>query len=188
MSNLRGVVMGVLAVWLFGAASTVLAQHRVLYLDPKNDGTVIPAIGAIVDESKKEVVVKPLTGDRVVIPGKSIIDIIYVPGKNDVAEEYKKAYEAEQKAAQAVGGDRKKSIEGAIDLYRGVLPKVENEASIKRHVQFRIITLTALLAAGDPSKLTTSIEALEKFLKDNPDSWQANAAERQLAIMKKKKK
>lgn len=186
--SVRILLAGFLALWLLGGtASTVRAQHRVLYLDPNMEGAVIDVVGAILDETKASVTVKPATGEKVEIPGKAVLDIIYVPGQEAVAAEYKKAYDAEQAAAKMVGGDRRKALEGAIDLYRALLPKLENEKNIKRHVQFRIAMLTAHAAAGDRARLTAAVDLLEKYRKEHPDSWQVIHCERQLALMKGKK-
>jgi hypothetical protein len=172
---------------LVGAAAAVQAQHQVLYLDPKGDGTVVSVEGAILDETKAFVTVKPVAGEKVDIPGKAVVDIIYAPAKAEVAAEFKKAYDAEQAAARTVGIDRRKALNAVIEQYRALLPKLDNEKNIKRHVEFRIAVLTAHAAAGDKARLIGATGLLEKYLKDHPDSWQTIPCEKQLALLKGKK-
>jgi len=174
----------VLCGWLC-AATAVQAQNRILFVNVNKAGAVTFIEGTILDESKKEVSVRPLVGEKVVIAADNVIDIFYAVGKADLQAEYKKAWDADQTAAKTAGAqERKRLLEEAIKMYQELYPKLDKEKNAQRHVQFRIANLSAHAAGADRTKLFASIDLLEKFLKEHPDTWQSLRGEQQLKLMK----
>src|SRR5262249_42273689 len=57
----------------------------------------------------------------------------------------------------------------------------------RRHVQFKIAQLTALLADADQSQADAAVEALERFKKTHPSGWQIVACARLLARLQMQK-
>lgn len=170
--------------WLWAGAA-VQAQNRVFFINVDKAGAVTDLEGTILDESKKEVSVRPLKGNKVVIAAENVIDIFYAVGKPDLQAEYKKAWDADQTAAKTAGAqERKRLLEEAIKKYQELYPKLDKEKTAQRHVQFRIANLSAHAAGADRTKLFASIDLLEKFLKEHPDSWQSFRGEQQLKLMK----
>lgn len=184
--GLRRVVLLTLALcgWLLGATAAQ-AQNRVFFVDVNKAGAVTIVEGTILDETKKEVTVRPLKGDKLVIAGENVVDIVYALGKADLNAEYLKAWNADQTAARtANAGERKKLLDEAIKLYQELYPKLDNEKNTQRHVQFRIANLSAHAAGSDRAKLLAAATLLEKYLKDHPDSWQCFRGEQQLKLVK----
>lgn len=173
-----------LAAWLCGATA-VQAQNRVFFIDVNKAGAVTIIEGTILDETKKEVSVRPLKGDKIVIAGENVVDIVYALGKPELHAEYIKAWTADQTAARTANpNERKKLLEEAIKMYQDLQPKLDNEKNVQRHVQFRIANLSAHAAGSDRTKLLAAAGLLEKYLKDHPDTWQAVRGEQQLKLVK----
>jgi predicted Zn-dependent protease len=125
----------------------------------KDTGKEDSVTGVIQEESLEGIAVKSGTKLRR-IPAEDIIDVDYmelVP----VAERptIRKGLKAE--------ADRK--YEDAIGIYSKL--KIADKKAA-RHFEYKAALLTARMADADPAELKNGIAALEKFLKNHPDSWQ----------------
>jgi hypothetical protein len=144
------------AALLLVAASTATADDRVVLRDRGTKGTNTLS-GKIESES--------LGGIRIagqLVPIGEVVDVQY-----DMPPALKLDY------PRAVAAESRSPAE-AIPLFEAILrqPTVQNNAAIKRHVEFRIAMLIAARADEGRDQLNKAVEALRKFKADNADTWQ----------------
>lgn len=146
---------------LFAVATGTLsrAQEKVEYkkLDKKADFT-----GAIVDENPGAVKVKPAIGPDLSIPAASITRVVYTAPSLTI--------KAEVDGAVSLG--EKKEYAKAIEAYGAALKKPEVKGGFKRDIEYRIAVLKGDGSDGVADRVKDAIETMDKFLKDNPASWQ----------------
>jgi hypothetical protein len=184
-----------LRLWLlgalvFGAAGTAQAQDRILYGIPGRPQDVTVVIGKIVDESAKRVVIKPTAGANKEIAVEGIVEVYYqLPANKATARaNYQKAEALAQDAARTQDeAKRKKLLGDAISMYSSLQKEMEDSKLISRHFQFKVASLSAQKARGDREQTMMAIDLLEKFTKDNADSWQNHFASKLLEELKGKK-
>jgi len=160
------------------------SQDTIRYTDRKTMKEAT-ATGTIAEESPSQVVYKPgATAGTKEIPALDILDVKYeVPGAAKLA--YNRAAAEERLSADptAKDADRKKSLGDAIKSYQEILPRLV-EGKLKfaaRHVQYKVARLLTRQAEDDSEQRAAAIEALSKFITQNPDGWQINQAARTLA-------
>lgn len=125
----------------------------------KDSGNTDNVVGIITDESLEGISIKTAKGVRK-IAAEDIIDVDYmelVPVSDRAA--IRKGLKAES--------DRK--LEEAIGIY-SKLKIADKKAS--RHFEYKVALLSARMADADPAELKNGIAALEKYMKNHPDSWQ----------------
>ena len=152
-------LLGIIGVASIGSASR--AQEKVEYrkADKKTDFT-----GSIVEENPGIIKVKPGIGTDLSIPTASIIRVTYTAPSL--------AIKAELDGAVQLG--EKKDYTKAIEAYGAVLKKVTDVKSLgmKRDIEYRIAVLKGDASEGVADRVRDAIETMDKFLKDNPTSWQ----------------
>jgi hypothetical protein len=185
-----------LRLWLvgaffFGAAGAARAQDRILYNIPGRPATdVTVVVGKIVDENAKRVVIKPNAGANREVAVEGIIEVYYQLPANKAAARanYQKAEALAQDAARTQDeAKRKKLLGDAITMYSQLQKDMEDSKMISRHFQFKVASLSAQKARGDRELTMMAIDLLEKFTKDNADTWQNHFASKLLEELKGKK-
>jgi hypothetical protein len=180
------VIIGALAF-----ASTAHCQDKILYGVPNRPQDVTVITGKIVDENQKRIVIKQANGANKEIAADGVVEVYYQPpaGKANARATYEKAEATQQEAARTMGdAKRKQLLTEAIKLYTALQKDVADTKLLKRHVQFKIASLSAQRARGDRDQTLEAIDLLEKFQKDNPDSWQNHFAAKLLEELKGKGK
>jgi len=176
---------------LFGAAGAAQAQDRILYNPPGQPKTNVEVItGKIVDESAKRVVVKSAAGGNKEIAVEGIVEVYYQLPANKAAARanYQKAEALAQDAARSADeAKRKKLLGDAITMYSQLQKEMGDSKMISRHFQFKVASLSAQKARGDREQTLMAIDLLEKFTKDNADTWQNHFANKLLEELKGKK-
>jgi len=159
---------------LHAGAPAARGQDEIRYRDPaaKKDGV---AIGTIQEETPAGIVYKPVAGAaNKDIPAGDIVDVNYeVPG----------ALTLEYRHARA---DERRNPAEALKDYQELLPKLVGERYVRasRHIQFKIAMNLARLAEEDPARISAAIDALEKFMKEQPGAWQLLHCARALSRLK----
>jgi hypothetical protein len=125
----------------------------------KDSGKEDLITGIINEESLEGITVKSGTKLRK-IPAEDIIDVDYMEliplGERATI---RRAFKAEN--------DRK--LDEAIGIYSKL--KVANK-NAARHFEYKTAVLAARMADADPAELKNGIAALEKYMKNHPNSWQ----------------
>ncbi len=149
--------------WLALVAAMVVggpaaAQDKVQYREAGHRGAVQTASGKIDAESIAGVQI----GSRL-IPSGDIIDVQYeVPAL--IRLDYPRAVAAETRSPAE-----------AIREYEGLLksPSLDMAPFVRRHFEYKLAALAAALAEGDqPESTARAIEAIQRFRKEHPNSWQ----------------
>jgi tetratricopeptide (TPR) repeat protein len=165
-----------------GRAPAARAQDEITYYDraAKKESR---AAGAIQSENAGKIVLKPTTGAGTrEIPAADVVDVVY-----EVTPRTKLDYTAargdERKIETVREEERKRAIEDAIKSYQKLLRDLTGEKAkpVARHLQFKIARLQARAAEDDEAQADAAIDALQKFRKEHPDSWQLLACTRLLA-------
>ncbi len=180
-------VLGLVGVVLQASSIPARAQDRIRHTDRAAKKEAV-ATGTIQEETPSHIVYKAAIGTKE-IPAADIIDVTY-DFKGAIKLEYGHAVLNERKADSAVKEeDRKNGLSDAIKDYQDLLPKLTGESFgfPRRHVQFKIARLLARQAEADPSAIDPAIDALAKFKKEHPSSWQISACARLLARLQLKK-
>jgi tetratricopeptide (TPR) repeat protein len=161
-----------LGVLNLGRPMPAMAQDKITYYDHANKGKEATIRGVIQSESPAKIAIRPERGGSAKdIVVSDVIDVEYkVPQL--VSPDYRKAIKHETDAFKE-GRDRlrKREFAEALAAYQELLPKLTEERT-KRHVQFKIARLQALVGGDDAKALEKALEGLKTFKKDNPKSWQ----------------
>jgi hypothetical protein len=153
-------------ITLFPLAAPAMAQDRVTYRDrAAKDKGAQTATGHVDAESLAGLKIGGKT-----IPATDVIDVTYeIPGA--VRIQYNRAVAAESR-----------KLDDAVKEYDDLVktPGLAAARFAKRYAEFKLATLKAAKAdeAGTPA---AAVEALTRFRKDHPDSWEAIPATRLLA-------
>jgi hypothetical protein len=124
-----------------------------------------------------------LNGQTNVLPADDIEDVDYsnrivMPATLRIL--YGAAFKEESDAAKATKKvDRDDYIDKALTKYQQILKDMPKELlSPRRHMEFKIAYLTALLGLGSDKQLyrVDAIKKLTEFKKNHPDSWQYTQA------------
>ncbi len=153
------------ALLLFVAVSPATAQDRVTYRDRATKGPQTVS-GTIDSESLAGIKIAGRT-----IPIADVIDVQYdVPAS--IKLEYPRAIAAEARSPAE-----------AVPIYEGLLkfPAVQNNRTIRRHIEYRIAMLTAARGDEGREQMAKAVAALAKFKTDHPDAWQLLPLTRTLA-------
>jgi lipopolysaccharide biosynthesis regulator YciM len=111
-----------------------------------------------------------------------IVDVIYDVPATVRLESYRPGLTRERAAEAATHeGARKQDLEEALANYRRALEGLDHRPLARRHVQFKIGRLLALLAEGDPTQVGAAIKALADFKREHAASWQITACAKLLA-------
>src|SRR5262249_10124620 len=171
------------------AAPAARAQDVVTYHDrtAKKD---VEASGAIVSESPSKVTLKATAGGATKeIPASDIQDVFY-----EVSPRYRPDYraaKAEEKKADTAPKeeDRKKAVEEALKAYQKLQKDLAADRGkfAPRHMQYKVARLLARQAEDDPSQAAAALDALAKYRKEHPDSWQVLGCTRTLARLQRDK-
>jgi tetratricopeptide (TPR) repeat protein len=166
-----------------GRVPAVRVQDEIIYYD-RTARKETRAAGAIQSENAGKIVLRPTAGAATRdIPSADIVDVVYeVAGR--VKLDYTAARGDERKIETAAREeDRKKAIEDAVRSYQKLLRDLSGEKGrpVARHLQFKVARLLARAAEDDGTQADAAVEALEKFRKEHPDSWQITACTRLLA-------
>jgi hypothetical protein len=153
------------ALLLLAFAAPAIAQDRVTFRDRSAKGPQT-ASGKIESESLAGVRISGRT-----IPIADVIDVQYeMPGA--IRLDYPRAVNAESRNPAE-----------AVSIYETMLkaPSVQNNAAIKRHIEYRIAMLNAGRAEEARDQVGKAIAALTKFKSDHRDAWQLLPLTRTLA-------
>ena len=137
--------------------ATAHAQDKVKYRERGSRTGELTATGKVENES-----VAGLKVGNKTIPSGDIIDVQFdVPG--ELKLDYNRALGEEAKnPANAV-----KELEALLKVQR-----VKDSKSLRRHFEYKIATIAAGRADDSAEAMQKAVEALAKFRKDHPDSWQ----------------
>ena len=133
--------------------------------------------GKITEESPIKLVVK-VAGSNRDIPVADLRDIEYFVGAGSKPT-YRNAVNKEAEMEKIdVNIDPKKAFEESLEAYKSLQMEIKDKdlPFAKRHIQFSIGRLLAPRAESDSTQVEPAVQALEKFLKDAPESWQVNRA------------
>jgi hypothetical protein len=152
----------VVFVVAIGSAS---AQDRVKCRERGTKGGDLTATGKIEGESIAGLKV----GNKLIASG-DILEVHY-----DVPGELKLDYN------RALGEETKNPANAAKEFEALVRhPRVKDSKSLRRHFEYRITMIAAARADDSAEAMQKAIDALTKFRKDHPDSWQFVPATRLL--------
>lgn len=143
-----------LALTLTGS---VTAQDRVKYRERGTKGGDLTATGKIEGESVAGLKV----GNRSIASG-DILEVHFdVPG--ELKLDYNRAL-----------GEEAKNPANAAKEFEALLrqPRVKDSKSLRRHFEYKITMIAAARADDSTDAMQKAIDALTKFRKDHPDSWQ----------------
>src|SRR5262249_6964286 len=134
------------------------------------------AKGLISQESPATITIKPAGGGKaLVIPAPDITEVEYryVDNEKFLKLDWGRPTNALARARKAAKpAERKKDLDLALESFRELVPKVADNKTWARHVQFGIAEALALKADDDPAEADAAIEALKKFRADHGDGWQ----------------
>lgn len=163
-----------------GIQAPAQAQDKITYRD-RATGKETVATGTIQSETADRLVIKGTTSREV--PAVDVIDVTYtVPGALKL--DYARLGPAERNLETLTKEEeRKKALADLIKNYQELGTKATGDSAkfLQRQIQFKIAQLRARQAEDDPEQLTAALEALQKFVKDHPDSWQVSSAAKLLA-------
>ena len=154
-----------LLILLLLAVSPASAEDRVTFRERGSKGPQTVS-GKIDSESLAGIKVNGRT-----IPIADVMDVQYdVPAA--IKLEYPRALAAEARSPAE-----------AVPVYEGLLkyPAVQNNRSIRRHIEFRIAMLNAARADEGKEQAAKAVAALAKFKADHSDAWQLLPLTRALA-------
>jgi len=148
------------------SATTLQAEDgKVSYRERTGKGGVLTVSGRIDSESLAGVKVAGKT-----IPSGEIIEIAYdVPGA--IRLDYRSAAAEIKPPAEVI-----KEYEALLKT-----PAVQGSKYLKRHIEYRIVALTAARADEGALQLKAAIDAIQKFKRENADAWQLVPLTRTLA-------
>jgi hypothetical protein len=157
------------------AGTAARGQDQVHYFDRKTQKNEV-AKGIITQESPATITLRPTGGGKMLtIPSPDITEVVYRYVDHPKVEslDWPKPTNALARARKAAKpADRKKELDAALEAFRDLAPKVTDNATWTRHVQFGIAEALALRAEDDPKELDAAIEALTQFKKAYGDGWQ----------------
>lgn len=161
----------------FGLMATANAQDKVYYFDRIKKKDDVKS-GEITEETPAKISMK----GNVVIPTADVKDVTYIDRLPlDKRNVYRKAITAEEAIDKATGAGKKTAIEGAIKAYQDAQADVKGIVTAKRHMDYKIASLTARLATEDPAQRKAAIDLLNDFRKKNAESWQITRTVQRLA-------
>jgi tetratricopeptide (TPR) repeat protein len=172
-----------------GRAPAVRAQSDVTFYD-RTTKKEMRATGDIQSEAPNKIVIKPNTGAAREIAAADIVDVVYeVPPRSKL--DYTAARGDERKIDTVKEEERKKTIDEAVRSYQKLLRDLTGEKArpAARHLEYKIARLLGRAAEDQDDQVDPAIEALQKFRKEHPDSWQISSCARLLArlLLDKKK-
>ncbi len=144
--------------------------------ETKNSGTII-------EETPGQITLKRTTS-TVTIPALDVIDVKYGM-RPALAKPYGDA--ARQEGFAVVDETKRKTLlPGVIKAYKDLLlmPELKQYPKAQTHIEFKILRLLSRLAEDEPKKYDEqALEALEKFKKAHPNSWQLSHCARLLVAI-----
>jgi hypothetical protein len=170
------------------AGSAAQAQDQVHYLDANRKPEI--AKGTITEESPAGVTIKPSTGKPLTIRSTDITEVDYLVKDNDkfAKIDWTRPHNALRRARTAAkASERKKDLDIALEAFRELAPKVTDNKTWNRDVQFGIAETLALQAEDDPKQLNAALEAMKKFRADFGGGWQlVKATKLQVRLLEQK--
>lgn len=166
-------------LFLLLAASALPAQDRVTYYE-RTAGKEVELPGTIQSENAQRVAVKAGMTSKD-IPAQDVVDIFYeVPG--GVRLDYGRLMAQEKKLDAIKEEERGKTLTEMVKEYQALAGKLatDKNRAIPRHLRFKAAQLQTRLADEDEAQRPAALQALQAFLKENPDSWQLIPASRLL--------
>jgi hypothetical protein len=168
--NLRYRIGSAALLALLVGTFALKADDRVEYKDAKDRTKTIVVTGQIVDDGFTTLKLKTTAGGKeVAIPVADVVRLNFQLPPAVTVE-----------AGPVLSAEDKGEYTKAIDGYKAILPKMAGSDKAKRHVEFKIATLTAALAAEQATQVTPAIDLLKKFLATNTTTWHTAVAARQL--------
>jgi tetratricopeptide (TPR) repeat protein len=171
---------------LLNSPATARAEDQIVCNDPgtKNDHRIA---GTIETESPAAIVIKP-TGEpnSRSVSATDVVDVIYQV--SPLARlEYRAATNREAAASRALTAhERRRELTAALTRYEQLLPTLSEEKP-RRHAEFKIAELQALLAR-DSSQLDLAIEKLRRFTSRNARGWQMTRSANLLGRLQEEKR
>jgi hypothetical protein len=166
---------------ILAAAGPVHAQATIRYFDraKKAEATLEADITA---ESPSQITYRLRSGRTDKLPAADVIDIAYRPPVGLSGLDYRKPTNKADEAYKATNDDvRKKAVQEAVALFKGLLPRLAEAKFAQRHMQFKLCQLLAWEAEQDPEQADAAIAELKKFREQHGDGWQIVAATKLLA-------